>query len=275
MARAYTEQEVRGAVAMWCGEDDGVGGFRGQCPVELLGGAMECSRRWLVKLAFDVEFGDGIIAMMPIGVGADGREVLGSLVLLGTPAYRRRGREVQLADLEMAESDEPCWQHYECFVLPGVLVGSVRELQMAGRAPAWQGGFEEYLNGNPRALWWRAKYGRQPTWWASHMRFGLRELLVSLGCVYWVEVYCARTCEALRGMILYEKVFTPANVGGPLPAYARAYLLNAGVPWWCRRDPDVHMWWRYESMVNLGLRRWSHWIMEPPRDGVAGLAEFW
>ena len=117
MAGAYTEQEVRGAVAMWCGEDDGVGGFRGRCPVELLGGAMECSRRWLMKLAFDLEFGDGIIAYLPTGVGADGREVMGSLVLLGTPAYRRRGREVMLADLDMKQSHVPCWQRILCLCI--------------------------------------------------------------------------------------------------------------------------------------------------------------
>ena len=109
----------------------------------------------------------------------------------------------------------------------------------------------------------------------SHMRFGLRELLVSMGCTYWVELHCVRTYEALRGMILYEKAFTADSLRGVSPSFARAYLLNADVPWWCRRDPDVHMWWRYESMESLGLRRFSHWIMEPPRDGVAGLAEFW
>ena len=131
MSRAYTDDpEVRLAVARWCVSADGLGGVRGRCPVELLGGAMECSRRWLMKLAVDPEFGDGMIAYLPVVVGAGGREVLGSLVLVGTPAYRRRGQEVMLADLEMKQSHEPCWQHYECFVFPGVRVLRVGELHM-------------------------------------------------------------------------------------------------------------------------------------------------
>ena len=88
----------------------------------------------------------------------------------------------------------------------------------------------------------------------------LREMLVSLGIVTWLELTSGYCNTQYRCLDMYVRFFA---AGLPPPAQEAWYVLNAEVPVLARHKPLPEYWWTYKCWWSMGQKpTCSQWNLE-------------